>query len=106
MAAIEAELAAADGARASGDTDGAFRHLERAHILGQRFTGQHVRTHWRMLLLGHALRDWREVRGQVVRIVAAALFSRVWVPPGNTGRASVSALEPMPVPDDLRAMIE
>lgn len=106
VAVIEAELAAADAARADGDSNTAFRHLERAHILGQRLTGQHVRAHWRMLVLGYVLRDWREVRGQMTRIVAAALFSRIWVPLGNTGRANVSALQPMPVPDDLRALIE
>ena len=70
------------------DAELAFDHLVRAHILGQRFTGRHVRAHWEM---------WR---------LAAALFSRIWVPVGNTGRANVSAFAPMPVPHDLRALLE
>jgi hypothetical protein len=49
---------------------------------------------------------WREVIGQSTRIVAAAMFSRIWVPIGNTGRVNVSAIEPMDVPDDLRSLLE
>ena len=59
-----------------------------------------------MLKLGFARRDFREVAGQVSRIVGAALFSRIWVPTGNTGRANMSAMEPLPLPDDLRAILE
>ena len=51
-------------------------------------------------------RHWREVIGQSTRIVAAAMFSRIWVPIGNTGRADVSAIKPMEVPDDLRSLLE
>jgi len=58
--------------------------------------------HWRMLQLGLWIGDWREVFGQVTRIVAAALFSRIWIPVGNTGRANVSATLPLPVPEDLK----
>jgi hypothetical protein len=104
--AIESELAAAEAARAASNVGDAFHHLERAHILSQRVTWQHVRVHWRMLKLGAQVRDPREVAGQLTRVVAAALFSRVWVPVGNTGRSNVSALKPMPVPDDLRVILE
>jgi hypothetical protein len=38
--------------------------------------------------------------------VAAALFSRLWVPVGNTGGANVSAARPMPVPSDLQAILD
>jgi hypothetical protein len=31
--------------RRQGQASEAFRHLERAHILGQRFTAAHVRVH-------------------------------------------------------------
>jgi hypothetical protein len=102
-AAYEAELAAAGSA---GDAEGAFQHLARAHILSQRHTLQHVYVHWRMLTLGASMRDPREIAGQVTRILAAVLFSRIWVPPGNTGRADVSALKPMLVPEDLRRVLE
>lgn len=104
-AAYEAELDAASSAAGRGESEAAFRHLERAHILSQRHTGQHVRVHWLMLKLGASGRDRREVLGQLSRIVAAAVFSRIWVPIGNTGRADVSAMKPMPVPDDLRRIL-
>ena len=102
-AALEAELAAA---AAAPDYKARFHHLARAHILSQRWTLPHVRVHWRMLSAALAERDRREVIGQAVRIVAAAVFSRIWVPIGNTGRADVSAMRPMPVPDDLRTLLD
>lgn len=105
-AAYDAELAAARTATGGGDVEGAFHHLERAHILSQRYTAKHVHVHWLMLRLGASGGAWREVVGQASRIVAAALFSRIWVPTGNTGRANVSALKPMPIPDDLRSVLE
>jgi len=82
-----------------------FVHLERAHVLAQRMTGRHTYVHWLMLVAGLRRRDYREALGQVPRIVASVLFSRLWVPRGNTGRARVSALKPMPVPEDLRHLI-
>ena len=105
-AAYEVELGAAASAAAAAQIESAFEHLARAHILSQRFTAQHVYVHWRMLKLGASVGAWREVRGQSTRIVAAAIFSRIWVPLGNTGRANVSATKPMPVPEDLRAILE
>ncbi len=101
-----AELAAAHVATAAADSERAFRHLARAHILSQRHTWQHVRVHWLMLNLGASLGDWREVAGQVSRMLAATLFSRIWVPIGNTGRANVSAMKPMPIPQDLLELME
>jgi hypothetical protein len=104
--AYQAEIGAARTATARGDVEVAFHHLARAHILSQRHTLAHVRVHWLMLHLGFSAGAWREVFGQPMRILAAALFSRLWVPIGNTGRANVSALKPMPVPHDLRSALE
>lgn len=104
--AFEHEWRLARTARLAGDLDRAFHHLERAHILGQRRTWRHVKSHVAMLRVGWLRGDGREIAGQLTRIVAAALFSRLWVPEGNTGGANVGALKPMPVPDDLRALLE
>ena len=104
--AYEAELRAANTATVGGKVEVAFHHLERAHILSQRYTSDHVHVHWLMLRLGASVGAWREVIGQSTRIVAAAVFSRIWVPIGNTGRANVSAIKPMSVPDDLRSLLE
>jgi hypothetical protein len=104
--AYEAELSAASTAARGGNVEVAFHHLERAHILSQRHTSEHVHVHWLMLRLGASVGAWREVIGQSTRIVAAAVFSRIWVPIGNTGRANVSAMKPMEVPDDLRSLLK
>jgi hypothetical protein len=103
--AFEKEWQFAASARAAGQLDQAFHHLERAHILGQRDTVLHLRSHAGMLAIGWQRRDARELVGQLTRIVAAALFSRFWVPVGNTGGANVSATQPMPVPPDLQAIL-
>lgn len=80
--------------------------LERAHILTQRRPWLHARSHWLMLRAGWQVGDVREVLGQVPRILAALLFSRIWVPIGNTGRARVSAFQPMPMSEELRRLLE
>ena len=103
--AYERELQQADQALRQEDFETAFRHLERAHVLAQRMTGRHTFVHWRMLVAGLNRGDLREVIGQLPRIVASVLFSRLWVPRGNSGRARVSAFAPMPVPDDLRHLV-
>lgn len=104
--AYETELRVAQRLEATGDLSAAFHHLERAHILGQRRTLAHLRVHWSMLRLGWRLSDRHEVLGQLSRIVAAALFSCIWVPQGNTGGARVSAFVPMSIPEDLRRLID
>ena len=103
--AYEQEVERADQALRRGDFETAFRHLERAHVLAQRTTRRHTFVHWRMLVAGLRRGDVREVVGQVPRIVASILFSRLWVPHCNSGRARVSAFQLMPVPDDLRHLV-
>ncbi|MCK0153742.1 DUF3703 domain-containing protein [Alcanivorax sp. S6407] len=84
----------------------AFTFLEQAHILGQRSTRAHTLSHWWMLKVGWRQRDWREVRGQWLRLPAALLMSRLWVPEGNTGGANVSPLQPMAIPEPLKTLME
>jgi len=104
-AAFATEMQQAKDCFGAGDIGSAFVHLERAHILGQRDTLRHTWSHWWMFRVGLRSRDFREVRGQMLRMVAALLFSRVWVPEGNTGGANVSPLKPMPIPADLRELL-
>jgi hypothetical protein len=52
------------------------------------------------------LRDYREMLGQAPRIIAAVLFSKIWVPLGNTGRARISAFAPMPVSPGLQRLFQ
>ncbi|MCC2639318.1 MAG: hypothetical protein K0Q68_3037 [Moraxellaceae bacterium] len=105
-AAFATEMQQAKRYFRAGEIDSAFAHLERAHILGQRDTLRHTWSHWWMLRVGLHRRDWREVRGQVLRMVAALLFSRIWVPEGNTGGSNVAPLRPMPIPADLRELLK
>ncbi len=104
--AFASEWQAATSAREARQFDRAFAHLERAHILGQRRTWLHMRSHLGMLAIAWQRRDVREIVGQLTRIFAAAAFSRIWVPEGNTGGANVSAVRPMAIPDDLRAILD
>ena len=84
----------------------ALAWLERAQILTQRRPWLHARSHWLMLRAGWQQGDLREVLGQMLRIPAALLFSRIWVPVGNTGRERVSAFQPMPISEELRRLLE
>ena len=94
-------------AEAIGRSELAFKHLERAHVLGQASTLQHVRVHWQMLLWGARRHSTRECLGQVFRIIGAATKTVFGlIPHGNTGGANVSPFKPMPVMPELAAIIQ
>jgi hypothetical protein len=104
---VDVELAEAALAESKGNPRQAFAHLERAHVLGQASTREHVRVHWKMLAWGLRNRHPAEVLGQLLRIAGAALLTAFgFVPAGNTGGANVSPVKPMPIPDDLHKLIE
>lgn len=104
--AIDQAFHQARQALATHDPQSAYPWLERAHILSQRLPLPHAHSHWLMLLAGWQQRDLREVLGQALRIPASLLFSRLWVPLGNTGRARVSAFKTMPLPEELRRLLD
>lgn len=83
----------------------AFHHLERAHILSQRYPLWHAKVLLYMLTVGWHQGRVQEVLGQSLRMLAALLFSYVWVPEGNTGGANVSAFKPMDLPEDLGRLL-
>lgn len=84
----------------------AFHHLERAHVLGQASTRQHVRAHIAMLQWAIRQRAFRELFGQLMRIVGAATKTAIGlVPEGNTGGADISPFRRLPIPNDLRNQI-
>ncbi|MEU8136482.1 DUF3703 domain-containing protein [Streptodolium elevatio] len=102
-AAYAAEMAAA---RAAGPTADRWKAAERAHILSQPWPGAHTRTHAVMLRLAFRDRDAREVVGQAVRLLVAAPGSAAGrYPSGNTGRTRDGLTRPMPVPEDLAALL-
>jgi Protein of unknown function (DUF3703) len=104
---VNAELQTAASLNAQGQAKPAFTHLERAHVLGQASTTQHVRVHWRMFLWGLKQRDVKECLGQIFRIIGAATKTVFGlIPHGNTGGANVSPFKAMPVPVELEIRIQ
>jgi pimeloyl-ACP methyl ester carboxylesterase len=104
--AVETEMAAADAREKHGRPLEAFHHLERAHVLGQSSTVEHVRVHVRMLRWSLRRKDAREAFGQVLRIVGAAGKTAFGlVPLGNTGGSNVSPFRTMPIPPDLASLM-
>ena len=107
QAYIKSEIEQARTLQEKNEFGEAFRHLERAHVLGQSITAEHTRVHWLMLKCGWRSKDWREVFGQLFRIIGAATKTPFAIyPSGNTGGANVSPFRSMPIPDDLRMMME
>lgn len=104
---VDHELVAAAASETAGHIDASFRHLERAHVLGQASTVQHVRVHVQMLLWAVRHRRIRELLGQLLRIVGAATKTALgWVPTGNTGGSNISPFKPLPIPADLQATLD
>jgi hypothetical protein len=100
---VSLEIAAA--ARAQSDSV-SFRHLERAHVLGQSSPREHVRAHLHMLVWAWRHRHAREVYGQLFRLLGAAALTAIGiVPTGNTGGSNVSPFRKMAIAPDLAALI-
>lgn len=104
---IKREIELSENLLKDGETEQAFRHLERAHVLGQTITFEHTRVHWLMLKFGWREKNWREIFGQIFRIFGASTKTRFGIyPAGNTGGANVSPFKPLPIPADLQKIIE
>ncbi len=104
---FEAEILAATKAKEARDIRLAWVHLERAHILGQRFPWLHLRSHFAMLRLAIYDLNSKEIIGQFLRVLVAypaSLFSKI--PIGNTGRAHVGMRQVMLIPEDLKKIID
>jgi Protein of unknown function (DUF3703) len=103
--AVATELTLAAQLDRTNPTD-AFRHLERAHVLGQLSTRLHVQTHVAMLRWAMRHRQPKEIVGQLTRIIGASTKTAIGlVPTGNTGGANISPFRKLPVPDDLAGII-
>lgn len=106
-AAYRKEVRAFRQARADSDVARAWQSLERAHILSQSILRLHFHVHVLMLAFATARREWLEAWGQALRLMLAPLGTLLGrIPLGNTGRASVSAFVPMPIPEDLQRVLD
>ena len=86
----------------SRDYSKCFKHLERAHVLGQSYYIPHVLSHYWMLRVSLKQRNSREILGQLLRILGSAGSLVGWIPIGNTGGANVSPFKPMTISSDLK----
>jgi hypothetical protein len=92
---------------AAGDLDRAFRHLERAHVIGQALVRPHAKAHWLMFTLEIRRGRLAAVFGQAVRIVLGIVGSAVGVVPvGNTGGTDISMFKRLPIAPDLQKIID
>lgn len=90
-----------------GNLPAAWRHLERAHIISQAWSKQHTYAHWRMLRFGITIKSWKEVLGQLPRLLFGGIKSFIGIIPiGNTGGANVPPLRVMEIPKDLLHILE
>ncbi len=101
-----AELKLAKTAFAAKHFQQSWRHLERAHILGQPYPLEHTAVHWKMLRFGISIKNRKEVFGQIPRLLVGGVKSFVGkIPVGNTGGANVPPLQPMEIPADIVMII-
>ncbi|MGB4844759.1 MAG: DUF3703 domain-containing protein [Ferruginibacter sp.] len=83
-----------------------WRHLERAHILGQPYPIEHTAVHWKMLGFGIKIKNGKEIIGQIPRLLVGGIKSFVGkIPVGNTGGSNVLPLQPMEIPADIAIII-
>lgn len=103
---VSGEIQLAAHADAAGDRSAAFAHLERAHVLGQASTAEHMRVHFHMLAWALRHRQARELLGQVFRLLGAAALTAIGaIPAGNTGGSNVSPFMRMPLAPDLAILM-
>ena len=71
----------------------AWHHLERAHVLGQAYPWHHSYVHWKMLLFGIQIKNYKEIIGQIPRLLVGGIKLFVGhIPVGNTGGTNVPPL--------------
>lgn len=105
--AYEREMASARAAYRAAALASAMRHLEIAHVLGQRQVGPHVATHWWMLKIAFRRRSLSQAWGQLLRILLGALGSSVGVVPvGNTGGTDLGMFKRLPIDPALRRLLD
>lgn len=84
----------------------AWNHLERAHIIGQKYPYAHTFVHWKMLQFGFKIKSSKEIFGQIPRLIFGGIKSFVGkISVGNPGGANVSALKPFPIKKELQNIL-
>jgi hypothetical protein len=101
------EIAAAHLSLVSSNFQNCWYHLERAHIIGQKYPYEHSLVHWKMLQFGIKIKSSKEVIGQIPRLIFGGVKSFVGhIPIGNTGGSNVPPLKTMEMPNDIQEIIK
>lgn len=80
--------------------------LEAAHVVGQTRIGPHLRSHMAMLGLAWETGDRAEIGGQLFRLALVPLGHLLRrLPHGNSGRAHISAFQPMQPSSEILQVI-
>ena len=80
----------------------AWRHLEKAHVIGQAYPFQHSYVHWKMLQFGIKIKSLKEVTGQIPRLLIGGVKSFVGnIPVGNTGGANIPPLKSLTIDREI-----
>lgn len=104
---FQEELQAYHQALGKGQLETVWRHLERAHVIGQAYPLAHSYVHWKMLRFGIKIKSGKEVIGQVPRLLVGGVKSFVGkVPVGNTGGANIPPLKRLPIDPAITAIFE
>lgn len=91
----------------SGNLKNAWNHLERAHIIGQKYPYAHTFVHLKMLQFGIKIKSRKEIVGQIPRLIFGGVKSFVGkIPVGNPGGANVPPLKPFPIDKELQGIFE
>lgn len=98
----QAELGAYRNNVGRGNLPVAWKHLERAHVIGQAYPYEHSYVHWKMLQFGFRIKSTREILGQIPRLLVGGVKSFVGqIPVGNTGGANIPPLKSLPIEKDI-----
>lgn len=104
---FQSELEAYTSNLAQQNLQTAWNHLERAHVIGQAYPWPHTYVHWKMLQFGISIKNWKEVLGQIPRLLVGGVKSFVGkIPVGNTGGANVPPLKPLPIDPEIMEMFK
>jgi len=72
----------------------ALSFLEEAHIISQPYAWPHLYVHWEMFLLAFKHKNWKEVIGQIPRLILAIPGSLTGkAPKGNVGSTRMGIFE-------------
>ena len=103
---VQKELEEAKNTFDKGEIQTSWRHLERAHILGQAYPIEHTQSHWYMMRFAFKIKNMKEIIGQIPRLLIGGIKSFVGeIPLGNTGGANVPPLKSMEIPNDLKQIL-